>query len=273
MARLSSVLRRTSHFDHAFGLSVNHGKSARTQVGRPRVHADAEWLHLPLKTSVKYLGMQLESKTQIAMYLGKDRARKVCSNLARARLIPHLDTTDPGHGLLPRFIRTGQCGHQAVHGSGLHCHDTRLLGVLVSRLIIACAAWPLHWVLWALSTVLLLMSLNSITVLSPLPASCVRALLLYTACGIIGASRGDAKSVLPRDGFASSRFLGGHGLDAMLLPAMLANRSFCHTSFGKMCWAPGPGINLEMPSAVGGGGLMHRCAHALRGRRWASIVT
>ena len=84
VARLSSVLRRTNFCDHAFGLSVNHGKSARAQVGRPRARADAEWLQLPLKTSVKYLSMQLESKTQIAMHLGKDRARKVCSNRARA---------------------------------------------------------------------------------------------------------------------------------------------------------------------------------------------
>ncbi|CAE7483043.1 unnamed protein product, partial [Symbiodinium sp. CCMP2592] len=100
---LASALRATRVFDAAFGLSIHPLKSCRFFVGPAQDDVSAaEWRRLPLKESVKYLGVMLETASGADCTLGDHRASVVRSKVLRARLLPNRETR---RGLLAAYLQ------------------------------------------------------------------------------------------------------------------------------------------------------------------------
>ena len=100
---LASALRCTTAFDAAFGLSIHPLKSCRFFVGpAPDDGSAAEWRRLPLKESVKYLGVMLETAPGADCALGDHRATVVRSKMLRARLLPNPEVR---RGLLAAYLQ------------------------------------------------------------------------------------------------------------------------------------------------------------------------
>ena len=80
---LASALRCTTVFDAAFGLSIHPLKSCRFFVGPAQDDGSAaEWRRLPLKESVKYFGVMLETAPGADCVLGDHRGTVVRSKCA-----------------------------------------------------------------------------------------------------------------------------------------------------------------------------------------------
>ncbi|CAE7339892.1 unnamed protein product [Symbiodinium sp. CCMP2592] len=85
---LAEGLRITRAFDEAFGLTVHPRKSCRFYVGEAQEDPTHYWSCLPLKVSVKYLGVQLETDPGGSLSNGDARAEAVRAKVVRARLLP-----------------------------------------------------------------------------------------------------------------------------------------------------------------------------------------
>ena len=91
VADLAEALRITRDFDAAFGLTVHPKKSCRFYVGEPQDDPSHYWSCLPLKVSVKYLGVQLETDPGGSLSNGDARAEAVRAKVVRARLLPQTE--------------------------------------------------------------------------------------------------------------------------------------------------------------------------------------
>ena len=106
------------------------GKSSRFQIGHSDSRGAAAWLQLPLKTSLKYLGVQLQTTAVHNNMLGDERAEKVKAQLLRARALPNPETR---RILIPAYLQ------------GLYSEGVSLSKRATQRLsTVVCQAWWGH---------------------------------------------------------------------------------------------------------------------------------
>ena len=127
VARLSCALDYTSIFDAAFGMSVHPQKSCRFYTWHTNEAFQGSWRALPLKGTLKYLGVQLETTANSPYMIGAARTAALTAKIERARLLPEPNVR--------RALLASYMSELYAEGVGITVSTARKLTAVV------CQAW------------------------------------------------------------------------------------------------------------------------------------
>ena len=127
VARLSCALDYTSIFDATFGMQVHPQKSCRFYTWHTNEAFQGSWCNLPLKVTLKYLGVQLETTANSPYMIGAARTAVLTAKIERARLLP-----DPN---VRRALLASYMSGLYAEGVGITVSTARKLTTAV------CQAW------------------------------------------------------------------------------------------------------------------------------------